>query len=184
MKNTLPGKLTCTSTPNDELFSTFCCIQSIQVKYSMMAPCNDFHVLNSLWYHLELEIFNLSLSWNPCVCPSVDTVLSHSNCPHAIPVVAKLAGRHWFFLEMFQTFSTKSRKIYGYGTQCLLVFEFFQGWLTMTLKRAFTFKLFLQSRLFKRFLSACIFHCGITLQPFHSVKTLQSPYPLLVYLLS
>lgn len=140
MKNTLPGKLRRTSTPNDELFLTFCCIQSIQVEYSIMAPCdellNGFHAPTSLQYPLELEIFSLSLSCNPCVCSSTNVVLSHSGCTHTIPIVAKLAGRHWSWHEMFQIHLAKSRKIYGYRTQCFLLFESFQGWLTMMSKSA------------------------------------------------
>lgn len=93
-----------------------------------MAPCdellNDFHAPSSLWYHLDLEIFNLSLGRNRYVCPS--TVLSCSNYAYVSPVIAKLAGRHWSCLEILQRYLTKSRKIYGYGIQCLLAFESFQ----------------------------------------------------------
>lgn len=70
VENTLWGKLTCTSTPNDELFLMFCCIQSIQVSYSITVTReklpSDFHATTSPRCHLELEIFDLSLSWNPC----------------------------------------------------------------------------------------------------------------------
>lgn len=118
--------------------------------------------MNFLMNSVLQILFNIIWSWKFStliwagihMSVSTDIALSHSNCAHTIPIVAKLAGRHWSSLETFQIHLTKFRKIYGYGTQCLLLFESFQGWFTRMSKRELTFKLLLQTRLFKWFLSA------------------------------
>lgn len=141
MKNTLIGKLKCTSTPNDEVF-LMCCIQNIQIEHSIIAsydePLNDFHDPASLPYHLKLEIFNLSLNYSSYIhCPTSIT-FSHSSCTHIISVVAKLAERHW---SSYVSHLIHPKNIYGYETQCLLVLEPLQGWLTVVSHLNFPFKL-------------------------------------------